>query len=57
MGALLLDAHHASRFTEDGLWDEWVKGVGRLGYPSPIPAEQRHWTDLECDFADGWTRP
>ncbi|MEV7509518.1 DUF6000 family protein [Streptomyces sp. NPDC091201] len=61
LGALLrLDAHlgthHADRFTEpDGLWDEWIKGVGRLGYPSYTPAEQRHWTDLHCDFANAWT--
>ncbi|MFI8087249.1 DUF6000 family protein [Streptomyces sp. NPDC086080] len=63
LGALLrLDAllgtRHADRFTEpDGLWDEWVKGVGRLGYPSYAPAEQRRWTDLHCEFANGWTRP
>ncbi|MET9432596.1 DUF6000 family protein [Streptomyces sp. NPDC006551] len=62
LGALLrLDAllgtHHADRFTEpDGLWDEWVKGVGRLGYPSHTPAEQRRWTDLQCDFTNGWSR-
>ncbi|MFD8015287.1 DUF6000 family protein [Streptomyces sp. NPDC058955] len=63
LGALLrLDAHlgthHADRFTEPGgLWDEWVKGMGRLGHPSHTPAEVRRWTDLECDFANGWTRP
>ncbi|NED36382.1 DUF6000 family protein [Streptomyces sp. SID8499] len=63
LGALLrLDAHlgtrHADRFTEpDGLWDEWVKGVGRLGYPSCSPVEQRRSTDLQCEFADGWCRP
>ncbi|XCM34158.1 DUF6000 family protein [Streptomyces parvus] len=63
LGALLrLDAllgtHHTDRFTEpDGLWDEWVKGVGRLGHPSYTPAEQHRWTDLHCDFANGWTRP
>ncbi|MGV9936929.1 DUF6000 family protein [Streptomyces olivaceoviridis] len=35
----LLGTHHADRFTEpDGLWDEWVMGVGRLGYPSPPPS-------------------
>ncbi|APU44581.1 hypothetical protein BSL84_21625 [Streptomyces sp. TN58] len=62
LGALLrldahLDTHHADRFTEpDGLWDEWVKGVGRLGYASSTPAELRRWTDLHCDFANGWTR-
>ncbi|MFK0254466.1 DUF6000 family protein [Streptomyces sp. NPDC090445] len=62
LGALLrLDAllgtHHADPFTEpDGLWDEWVKGVGRLGYPGHTPAGLRRWTDLHCDFADGWSR-
>ncbi|WP_353944504.1 DUF6000 family protein [Streptomyces sp. HUAS MG91] len=54
----LLGTHHADHFTEpDGLWDEWVKGVGRLGYPDYTPAELRRWTDLQCDFANGWTRP
>nr|WP_308320691.1 DUF6000 family protein [Streptomyces virginiae] len=63
LGALLhLDAclgtNHADRFTEpDGLWDHWGKGVGRLGYPSHTPAELRRWTDLHCDFANGWSRP
>ncbi|MEU5224504.1 DUF6000 family protein [Streptomyces toyocaensis] len=53
-----LGTHHADRFTEpDGLWDEWVKGVGRLGYPNHTPAEQRRWTDLHGEFANGWTRP
>ncbi|MET8974628.1 DUF6000 family protein [Streptomyces sp. NPDC004539] len=62
LGALLrLDAllgtHHADRFTEPGgLWEGWVKAGGRLGHPSHVPAEQRRWTDLHCDFADGWTR-
>ncbi|KOX02185.1 hypothetical protein ADL04_12970 [Streptomyces sp. NRRL B-3648] len=61
LGALLrLDAllgTHTDRFTEpDGLWDEWVMGMRRLGYPSYTPAELRRWTDLQCDFANGWTR-
>ncbi|MFE7626592.1 DUF6000 family protein [Streptomyces sp. NPDC057509] len=62
LGALLrLDAllgtHHADHFMEpDGLWDEWVKGVRRLGYPSHTSAEQRRWTDLQCDFTNGWSR-
>ncbi|MFB7512814.1 DUF6000 family protein [Streptomyces sp. NPDC056144] len=62
LGALLhLDAllgtHHADRFTEpDGLWDEWVKGVARLGYPSYISAEQHRWADLVCESANGWRR-
>lgn len=61
LGALLrLDAllgtHHADHFMEpDGLWDEWVKGAGRLGYPSHVPAEQRRWADLQCEFAKGWS--
>lgn len=61
LGALLrLDAqlgtHFADRFTEpDGPWHHWVKGVGRLGYPSHSPSELRRWTDLQCDFANGWT--
>ncbi|MEV8086643.1 DUF6000 family protein [Streptomyces nigra] len=61
LGALLrldalLGAHHADRFTEpDGFWDHWVKCVRRLGYPSHIPAEQRRWADLQCEFANGWS--
>ncbi|WP_329404362.1 DUF6000 family protein [Streptomyces melanogenes] len=60
LGSLLrLDAqlgtHYADRFTQpDGPWHRWVKGVGRLGYPSHSPAELRRWTDLQCDFANGW---
>ncbi|MFF0435427.1 DUF6000 family protein [Streptomyces sp. NPDC004327] len=43
----LLGTHRADPFMEpDGLWAEWVKGVGRLGYPGHTPAEQRRWTDL-----------
>ncbi|MFE5966389.1 DUF6000 family protein [Streptomyces sp. NPDC056463] len=63
LGALLrldahLGSHHADRFTEpDGPWDHWVKGVDHLGHPSHTPDEVRHWTDLHCDFANGWTRP
>ncbi|MFJ6689581.1 DUF6000 family protein [Streptomyces sp. NPDC091294] len=62
LGALLrLDAHlgthHAARFIRPGgLWNKWVKGVGRLGHPSHTAAEQRRCTDLQCDFANGWTR-
>ncbi|SED51395.1 hypothetical protein SAMN04490357_5019 [Streptomyces misionensis] len=62
LGALLrLDArlgtHHADRFTEpNGLWDEWVRGAEHQGYPSYTPAEQRRWTDLLCEFANGWAR-
>ncbi|MEU4980558.1 DUF6000 family protein [Streptomyces sp. NPDC021969] len=63
LGALLhLDArlgtHHADRFTQPaGLWDQWGEGVRRLGYPSHTPAELRRWTDLHCDFANGWPCP
>ncbi|MFI6641520.1 DUF6000 family protein [Streptomyces sp. NPDC050504] len=63
LGALLrLDARlgtqHADRFTEhDGLWDNWAKGVAGFGDPSHAPAEQRRRADLQCDFANGWTRP
>ncbi|PKV82653.1 DUF6000 family protein [Streptomyces sp. TLI_146] len=61
LGALLhLDArlatHYADRFTQpDGPWNQWVEGVGRLGYPSHTPAELRRWTDLQCGFANGWS--
>ncbi|MEU4170780.1 DUF6000 family protein [Streptomyces sp. NPDC026665] len=62
LGALLrLDAHlgthHVTRFIEpDGLWDQWVQVRVRPEDRSPYaPAEQRRWTDLKCDFADGWT--
>ncbi|WP_326790147.1 DUF6000 family protein [Streptomyces sp. NBC_00151] len=62
LGALLrLDAHlgthHAARFTEpDALWDQWVAALVHLrDHPRYTPAEQRCWTDLQCDFANGWT--
>lgn len=62
LGALLrLDAHlgtrRAARFTEpDGLWDQWVAALAHLRDQSGCtPAEQRRWTDLQCDFANGWT--
>ncbi|MGW3655844.1 DUF6000 family protein [Streptomyces sp. NPDC005151] len=64
LGALLrLDAqlgtHHADRFTEpDGLWDQWVQALAHLqDSPYFTPAEQRRWTDLQCDFANSWTQP
>ncbi|MFC5956903.1 DUF6000 family protein [Streptomyces pratens] len=64
LGALLrLDArlgtHHADRFTQpDGLWDQWVQALVHLSdQPGHTPDEQHHWADLQCDFADGWTRP
>ncbi|MFC9388135.1 DUF6000 family protein [Streptomyces venezuelae] len=62
LGALLrLDAglgtSYAERFTAPGgLWDEWVDALPHLhGDPYWTPEAQRHWTDLRCDFADGWT--
>ncbi|MFD9377367.1 DUF6000 family protein [Streptomyces sp. NPDC059999] len=64
LGALLrLDAHlgthNADRFTQpDGLWEQWVNALVHLqDHPGYTPAEQRRWTDLHCDFADGWSRP
>lgn len=63
LGALLrLDAHlgthHADRFTQPaGLWDQWVNALVHLrGQADYSPEEQRRWTDLHCDFANGWTR-
>ncbi|MGW6872486.1 DUF6000 family protein [Streptomyces xanthophaeus] len=64
LGALLrLDAHlgthHAERFTEsDGLWNQWVDALVHLrDDPGYTPTELRRWTDLQCDFANGWSRP
>ncbi|MCX4764725.1 DUF6000 family protein [Streptomyces sp. NBC_01275] len=63
LGALLrLDAHlgthHADRFTQpDGLWDQWVNALVHLrDDPAYTVAEQRRWTDLHCDFTNGWSR-
>ncbi|WP_329099262.1 DUF6000 family protein [Streptomyces sp. NBC_01439] len=63
LGALLrLDAHlgtnHADRFTQpDGLWDQWVNALAHLrDHPAYTPVERRRWTDLQCDFANGWSR-
>ncbi|QES52557.1 hypothetical protein DEJ50_21135 [Streptomyces venezuelae] len=63
LGALLrLDAHlgthHAERFTSPGgLWDQWVNALTHLrDHPAYAPAELRRWTDLQCDFANGWSR-
>ncbi|MEV6332065.1 DUF6000 family protein [Streptomyces sp. NPDC051909] len=63
LGALLrLDAHlgtrHADLFTQpDGLWDQWVNALTHLhDHPAYTPAEQRRWTDLQCDFANHWSR-
>jgi hypothetical protein len=64
LGALLrLDAHlgthHADRFTRpEGLWDQWVNALTHLrDDPAHTPAALRRWTDLYCDFADGWACP
>ncbi|MFE9797670.1 DUF6000 family protein [Streptomyces goshikiensis] len=63
LGALLhLDArlgtHHTGCFTEpDGLWDQWVRGVARLGYPVDNPAELHRWTSLHCAFTDTRSHP
>ncbi|MFI6152173.1 DUF6000 family protein [Kitasatospora sp. NPDC051170] len=64
LGALLrldvqLGTHHADRFTgADGLWDHWVRALVHLrDHPSFTPDEQRRWTDLQCDFAAGWSCP
>lgn len=64
LGALLrLDAHlgthHADRFTQpDGLWEQWVNALVHLqDHPGYTPAKQRRWTDLHCDFANGWSCP
>ncbi|MET8560289.1 DUF6000 family protein [Streptomyces flaveolus] len=56
---LHLGTHHAARFTEpDGLWDRWVRALAHLrDHPAYTPEEQRRWTDLHCDFANGWIRP
>ncbi|MFD8210518.1 DUF6000 family protein [Streptomyces sp. NPDC059695] len=64
LGSLLrLDAalgtSYAERFlAPDGLWDTWV-GSSPLLRDDPVftPERLRGWSDLRCDFADGWTRP
>ncbi|MFC5957080.1 MULTISPECIES: DUF6000 family protein [Streptomyces] len=63
LGALLrLDAYlgtrHADRFTQpDGLWSQWVDALVHLrDQPGCTPDEQRRWADVQCEFANGWTR-
>ncbi len=63
LGTLLrLDAHlgthHADRFTQpDGLWDQWVNALAHLhGHPAYTPVERRRSTDLQCEFANSWSR-
>ncbi|MDX3516720.1 DUF6000 family protein [Streptomyces scabiei] len=53
-----LGTHHADRFTQpDGLWDQWVNALTHLpDHPAHNPAELRRWTDLQCDFANSWSR-
>ncbi|MFJ5561004.1 DUF6000 family protein [Streptomyces sp. NPDC093250] len=58
LGALLrLDAH-LGRFTQpDGLWDQWVNALAHLrDHLAYTPVERRRWTDLQCEFANGWRR-
>ncbi|WP_308437892.1 DUF6000 family protein [Streptomyces capitiformicae] len=63
LGALLrldslLGTAHAAPFTEPGgLFDRWVDGVVRKGYPSYSPAQEQAVMDELCDFADGWSLP
>ncbi|PWI12037.1 hypothetical protein DIZ27_03640 [Streptomyces sp. NWU339] len=64
LGALLrLDAHlgthHADHFIQpEGLWDRWVQAlVHPRDHPGCTPAEQHRRTNLQLDFANGWTRP
>ncbi|WP_219818893.1 DUF6000 family protein [Streptomyces sp. SM11] len=54
-----LGTHHADRFPQpDGLWEQWVNALVHLhDHPAYIPAELRRWTDLQYDFANGWTQP
>ncbi|SDN30122.1 DUF6000 family protein [Actinacidiphila guanduensis] len=64
LGALLrLDAHlgthRADRFTQPGgLWEQWVNALAHLrDHPAFAPVACHRRTDLQCDFANGWTRP
>ncbi|WP_225799365.1 DUF6000 family protein [Streptomyces sp. NK15101] len=64
LGALLrLDAglgtSYAGQFlSPGGLWETWVGALPHLrDEPGFTPERLRSWTDLRCDFADGWTRP
>jgi len=53
-----LHTDYASRFTvADGLWNHWVQALVHLrDHPGYAPDEVRHWSDLQCDFADGWSQ-
>ncbi|MCP3759198.1 DUF6000 family protein [Streptomyces sp. TBY4] len=61
LGALLrldtrLGTHHATRYTApDGLWHPWSRATADLGHPTHTPADLHHWTNLNCDFANGWS--
>nr|WP_240449150.1 DUF6000 family protein [Streptomyces harenosi] len=50
--------HHADRFTQpDGLWDQWANALAHLhGHPAYTPVERRRSTDLQCEFANNWSR-
>ncbi|MFD6183409.1 DUF6000 family protein [Streptomyces goshikiensis] len=54
-----LGTHHADHFTEPGgPWNQWVNALPHLhDHPAYTPAERHRSTDLQCDFANGWTRP
>ncbi|CCA60365.1 MULTISPECIES: DUF6000 family protein [Streptomyces] len=63
LGALLrLDAELGTAYADridapDGPWDTWVGEQAGSDASSLAPERLRAWTDLRCDFADGWTRP
>ncbi len=63
LGALLrLDAELGTAYADrivapDGPWDTWVRAQHGSDASALAPEGLRAWTDLQCDFADGWTRP
>ncbi|MFI9111804.1 DUF6000 family protein [Streptomyces venezuelae] len=63
LGALLrLDAELGTAYADrivapGGPWDTWVGEQVGSDASSLAPERLRAWTDLRCDFADGWTRP
>ncbi|MFD8205871.1 DUF6000 family protein [Streptomyces sp. NPDC059695] len=62
LGALLrLDAELGTAYADrivapDGPWDTWVGERRSSDASSFAPEHLRAWTDLTCDFANGWTR-
>ncbi|MFE7509943.1 DUF6000 family protein [Streptomyces sp. NPDC057540] len=62
LGALLrLDAELGTAYADrivapDGPWDTWVAERRGSDASSFAPERLRAWTDLTCDFANGWTR-